>query len=41
MDHIDIHVEVPGFEFEKLTAKQWGEPSDQGRQRVKRPASDR
>ena len=28
MDRIDVHVEVSGFEFEKLTAKQWGELSD-------------
>lgn len=34
MDRIDIHVEVPRVEFEKLTAKQRGEPSDQVRQRV-------
>ncbi|MGD2048420.1 MAG: YifB family Mg chelatase-like AAA ATPase [Chloroflexota bacterium] len=34
MDRIDIHVEVPRVDFEKLTAKRRGELSDTIRQRV-------
>ena len=34
MDRIDIHVEVPRVEFEKLTAARRGEPSEKVRERV-------
>lgn len=34
MDRIDIHVEVPRVEFEKLAAERRGEPSEKVRQRV-------
>ena len=34
MDRIDIHVEVPRVDFEKLTAERRGEPSETIRQRV-------
>jgi magnesium chelatase family protein len=34
MDRIDIHVDVPRVEFEKLTARRRGEPSESVRQRV-------
>jgi magnesium chelatase family protein len=34
MDRIDIHVDVPRVEFEKLTATRRGEPSSEIRQRV-------
>jgi magnesium chelatase family protein len=34
MDRIDIHVDVPRVEFEKLTAVRRGEPSDEVRKRV-------
>ncbi len=34
MDRIDLHVEVPRVDFEKLTAVRQGEPSAQVRQRV-------
>ncbi len=34
MDRIDIHVDVPRVEFEKLTANRKGEPSSEIRQRV-------
>src|SRR5690606_10531217 len=34
LDRIDIHVEVPRVEFEKLSDKRTGEPSDAIRRRV-------
>ena len=34
MDRIDLHVDVPRVEYEKLTATRRGEPSDAVRQRV-------
>ena len=34
MDRIDIHVDVPRVEFEKLTSNRRGEPSSEIRQRV-------
>jgi magnesium chelatase family protein len=36
MDRIDIHVEVPRVEFEKLTAERRGEPSESVRLRVEK-----
>jgi magnesium chelatase family protein len=36
MDRIDIHVDVPRVEFEKLTARRKGESSEAVRQRVER-----
>lgn len=36
MDRIDLHVEVPRVEYEKLTSGQRGEPSQQIRQRVEK-----
>ncbi|MCP4417156.1 MAG: YifB family Mg chelatase-like AAA ATPase [Chloroflexi bacterium] len=36
MDRIDLHVEVPRVEYEKLTSKQRGETSDHIRERVER-----
>lgn len=36
MDRIDLHVEVPRVEYEKLTSGRRGEPSEQIRQRVEK-----
>ena len=36
MDRIDLHVEVPRVEFEKLTSRQQGEPSSQIQARVEK-----